>query len=81
MLRLISAMTIYDHVYLQMADTVNTCCEINVHLGLKDSCENFIKMSAQVDAFDRYFLVISESQIWVQLHFRCFDFNQVVQQH
>jgi len=38
-----ASMTIWDHVCMLVVDTLNTCCDMNVHLY--DSPEHFMKLS------------------------------------
>jgi len=38
-----------------MVDTLNTCCDTNIHLG--DSPEHFMELSMQFDACNGYYVV------------------------
>jgi len=78
-LRLTSGVTIWNHVCMLVADTSNTCFEMNFHLrGLS---EHFFKLSMQFDVFNAYFVVNIKRWTCVHMHFRCFNINKPVWQH
>jgi len=66
----------WDHVCVLMADTMNTCSEVNDHLY--DLSEHFVKLSVSFEAFNGYFVISVKSWVCVYLHFRCFNFQTVV---
>jgi len=74
-----NGVTVWDHVCMLMVDTLNTRCDMTVHLY--DSPEDFMKLSMQFHARNGYFVVNIKRWSCVHMHFRFFDFHKVVQQH
>jgi len=69
--------TVWDHVCMLVAETFNTCCKILLIL-LCGSSEHFLKLSLQFGAFDGDFVVNVKSWICGHMHFRYFNFNEVM---